>query len=131
MGCADPPSEGVGAPHQCSRVNQKNEVDGWSLSRTSPKDLVSKGPHTLRRLRLCGVAGRRDLRVDLCEAKFFKCIRAVKATGFGVGWGRRRREEYINYLKKAHTNGRAIKKQPWVQYQVGALHGAACNTGCS
>ena len=54
--------------------------------------------------------------------------------GDGV-WGRvgeeAEGEEYINYLKKAHTNGRAIKKQPWVQYQVGALHGAACNTGCS
>ena len=33
MGCADPSSKGVGAPHQCSRVN-KNEVDGGSLSRT-------------------------------------------------------------------------------------------------
>ena len=32
MGCADPPSKGLGAPHQCSRVDQKNEVDGGSLS---------------------------------------------------------------------------------------------------
>ena len=27
MGCADPPSKGVGAPHQCSRVNKKRS--GW------------------------------------------------------------------------------------------------------
>ena len=27
MGCADPPSKRVGAPHQCSRVNQKRS--GW------------------------------------------------------------------------------------------------------
>ena len=37
VGCADPPSKRVGAPHQCSRVNQKRS--GWvtlqgSLSRT-------------------------------------------------------------------------------------------------
>ena len=25
MGCADPPSKGVGAPHQCSRVNKKTK----------------------------------------------------------------------------------------------------------
>ena len=27
MGCADPPSKGVGAPHQCSRVSKKRS--GW------------------------------------------------------------------------------------------------------
>lgn len=27
MGCDDPPSKGVGTPHQCSRVTKKNEVN--------------------------------------------------------------------------------------------------------
>ena len=30
MGCADPPSKGVGAPHQCSRVNEQRS--GWGES---------------------------------------------------------------------------------------------------
>ena len=30
MGCADPPSKGVGAPHQCSRVNEQRS--GWGKS---------------------------------------------------------------------------------------------------
>ena len=30
MGCADPPAKGVGAPDQCSRVNEKRS--GWGGS---------------------------------------------------------------------------------------------------
>ena len=36
MGCADPPSKGVGAPHQCSRVNRKRS--GWDEFVTYPSD---------------------------------------------------------------------------------------------
>ena len=40
MGCADPPSKGVGAPHQCSRVNEKTKWLGESSLASASKFLV-------------------------------------------------------------------------------------------
>ena len=51
MGCADPPSKGAGAPHQCSRVNEQRSGGGLgggsSLALQEPEAVI-KAPANRR-----------------------------------------------------------------------------------
>ena len=58
MGCADPPSKGVGAPHQCSRVNEQRS--GWGGVVTGPAQHHGYAPRltdVLRREHFAGQLG--------------------------------------------------------------------------
>ena len=74
MGCADPPSKGVGAPHQCSRVSKKRS--GWGELLTELSRTLEPVSQSLQRAAAeCLVEGL-DLLLLLLWFRVHTCLRA-------------------------------------------------------